>query len=188
MGFAISVITVNAEPISHEEFMKMYQPKIDKVNTEKLKPRKQLDLGILMLDVFCFDGKIRVLKFSDQNLVACVNPESAQKLVERGWGITKNEGMFTGSSHGTECGNALTIILKEKAVPTSTIIYKIRKIMQEFAEILLWQPIFVEKESMESLALQITGSYNLSEQIKLKDTLREIPGVLSIGLKQGGCV
>ena len=181
-------MTANAEPISQEEFMKTYQPKIDKVIAEKLSPRKQLELGILMLDVFCFDDKIRILKFSDQNLVACVNRESVQQLVVRGWGITKNEGMFTGSSHGTECDNTLTISFKEKAVPTSTIIYKIRKVMQEFAEILVWQPISVEKENAPTIVLGITGVYNQAEEIQLKDTIRTIPGVLGIELVQKGCV
>ena len=190
MIFTVSIMTANAEPMSHEDFMKMYQPKIDKVKAEKLNPRKQLDLGILMLDVFCFDGKIRILKFSDQNLVACVNPESVQKLVMRGWGITKNEGMFTGSSHGTECDNTLTISFQEKAPPASTIIYKIRKAMMlEFAEILLWQPISVGKESTDTtMVLGITGAYDMVEETKLKDTIRTSPGVLDIELKQNGCV
>lgn len=183
-------MTANAEPISQEEFMKIYQPKIDKVITEKLSPRKQLELGILMLDVFCFDDKIRILKFSDQNLVACVNRESVQQLVDRGWGITKNEDMFTeNSSHGTECGNTLTISFKDKAAPASTIIHKIRKVMNEFAEILLWQPITIISESTPTeWVLNIRGSYNLQEQIKLKDTIRTIPGVLSIELVQNGCI
>ena len=190
MIFTLSIMTANAEPISQEEFMKMYQPKIDKVKAEKLKPRKQLDLGILMLDVFCFDGKIRVLKFSDSNLVACVNPESVQKLVMRGWGITKNEGMFTGSSHGTECTNTLNISFQEKAPPASTIIYKIRKVlMLQIGEILLWQPIFVANESTDTtIVLKITGAYDMGEETKLKDEIRTIPGVLDIDLTQNGCV
>ena len=178
----------NAEPIPYEEFIKWYQPKIDKATLERLNPIEQLDLGIYMLDTICFDGKIKVLKFSDHNLVACVNPQSAQKLVERGWGITKNESMFTGSSHGTECGNGLTISFKDKKPPVSSIIYKIRNVMMEFDEILLWQPITVVQETNDSIILGITGAYNLTEEIKLKDTIRKIPDVLDVKLEQGGCI
>ena len=61
--------------------------------------------------------------------------------------------------------------------------------MLEFAEILLWQPISVGKESTDTnIVLGITGVYNLSEEAKLKDTIRTSPGVLDIELTQKGCV
>src|SRR5690242_17544672 len=45
---------------------------------------------IAVSDVFCKQGFVLVIKKSD-NSPACVNPDTAQKLVERGWGVLKEQ-------------------------------------------------------------------------------------------------
>ncbi len=55
------------------------------INAKNLSsPLKQLKLGILIQDIKCQEGLILVKKAT--NSVACVKPQTAQKLVERGWG------------------------------------------------------------------------------------------------------
>jgi len=46
----------------------------------------QLSVGVLPKNIFCPYGSILMKKLSD-NPPACVTPLTAQKLVERGWGM-----------------------------------------------------------------------------------------------------
>lgn len=50
-----------------------------------LPPRQQITTGILSQDVVCKEGLKLIFKSKD-NSPACVKPETADKLVERGWG------------------------------------------------------------------------------------------------------
>ena len=50
-------------------------------------PFKQIKNGILSHDVICKDGFVLIKKLSTNSL-ACVKPQTAQKLVKRGWGTT----------------------------------------------------------------------------------------------------
>lgn len=49
-------------------------------------PLKQFSQGVEPLDIVCPDDLVLILKNSNQH-PACVKPISAQKLIERGWGI-----------------------------------------------------------------------------------------------------
>ncbi len=51
-----------------------------------LPPRKQSEMGTSFDQVKCLDGFVLMKKKSD-NSPACLKPQSAQKLVERGWGV-----------------------------------------------------------------------------------------------------
>ncbi|MCH9657317.1 hypothetical protein K0U27_01255 [archaeon] len=54
----------HAEPVSHKEFMKTHQSKLDLVQDENLSPIKQSAIGILFNDIFCHGDKIHVLKLT----------------------------------------------------------------------------------------------------------------------------
>jgi len=54
-----------------------------------LSPKKQIAYGSSLENVVCFEGLELMKKLSD-NSPACVKPQTAQKLVERGWGIIIN--------------------------------------------------------------------------------------------------
>ena len=47
-------------------------------------PTKQMDAGVLPIKVLCNEGKERLIKTSDGSAV-CVSPETAERLIERGW-------------------------------------------------------------------------------------------------------
>ena len=87
-----------AEPVSHEEFIKTYQPKLDRIHDENLPPTKQSEIGILFNDIFCNENKIHVLKLTGEDYIACVTPESAQKLVERGWDLMHRDDPHKGTA------------------------------------------------------------------------------------------
>ena len=115
MIFVLS-IQAFAEPISQEEFMKTYQPKLDRAQQENLPPIKQSKIGILFNDIFCNDNKIHVLKLTGENYIACVTPESASKLVERSWGLMHTDNPIDGMS-GAECINWWIIHHKDNSAP-----------------------------------------------------------------------
>ncbi len=68
-------------------------------------PLKQFKSGILANDVKCIDGYTLIIKTEDGS-PACVKPETAQKLVARGWGVitgsTVQLGVINQTSQMTE--------------------------------------------------------------------------------------
>ena len=50
-----------------------------------LSPRKQIANGVLSEDIVCSDGFVSIQR-SPANSPVCVTPETAKKLVDRGWG------------------------------------------------------------------------------------------------------
>src|SRR3989442_270205 len=53
-------------------------------------PREQIANGVLPEKIECSTGSVLIKKKS-ANFVACVKPQTAQKLVERGWGLPMNQ-------------------------------------------------------------------------------------------------
>ena len=53
-----------------------------------LSPKKQLEFGVTPVDIICKEGLELIFKYADSS-PACVTPETAEKLIERGW--TSNE-------------------------------------------------------------------------------------------------
>src|SRR5438445_13676176 len=49
-------------------------------------PLKQFKFGIPLPNIFCKSGLVLVFKISEST-PTCVKPDTAQKLVERGWGV-----------------------------------------------------------------------------------------------------
>ena len=48
------------------------------------------EYGINNNEIICENGFILIIKKSE-NFPACVKPDTAQKLVERGWGVLKEQ-------------------------------------------------------------------------------------------------
>ena len=51
-----------------------------------LPPLQQIRIGMEPEDIVCSESLVKIEKLSD-NSIACVKPSTAEKLVERGWGI-----------------------------------------------------------------------------------------------------
>lgn len=66
-------------------------PTLHHTYQNNISPRHQVTNGVLPDNVICYQGKI-LIKKSSTNSIACVKPQTAQKLVERGW-ITVNIGV-----------------------------------------------------------------------------------------------
>ena len=57
-----------------------------KIGDSSVSPLKQVNQGVLPTDVACKTGFELILKSNSGN-PACVTPETASKLVSKGWGI-----------------------------------------------------------------------------------------------------
>jgi len=63
------------------------------VSADIIPPKKQTSLGISSEDIVCESGLFKVIKIG-KNSVACVKPESAPKLVSKGWAQTFDESVL----------------------------------------------------------------------------------------------
>ncbi len=90
------------------EAYKEYLKKLDalKESTDKLPPRQQLAFGIRYYDVFCYNDFVLLFKWAS-NSQACVKPQSVDKLVERGWGVPKDQTLLL--VRITQCETAFAI-------------------------------------------------------------------------------
>ena len=70
-----------------EETLELAKRKIEAAEGEILSPRKQVAQGIAPEDVICKEGLELVFK-STNNSPACVNPQTVDKLIERGWALS----------------------------------------------------------------------------------------------------
>jgi len=66
---------------------------ITPVSADIIPPKKQASLGISSEDIVCESGLFKVIKLGN-NSVACVKPESAPKLVSKGWAQTFDESVL----------------------------------------------------------------------------------------------
>ena len=186
---AISMQHAFAEPQSYEDFMKTYQPILDRVYNEKLSPHKQIDIGLLMRDVVFFNNGIQVLQLSSQSHVACVDPDTAPILVQRGWGVVMYDETKYSDSHGSECGLNLIIHYYEIKPKHSELIYNLRYVMKDIQESLLWNPVIIEDNSdANAIIMHSVGSYSQNEITAITDSLNSVSGVNSVGVEYGGCV
>ena len=79
------------------EAWKEYQKQLKELqeSIDKPSPRQQIASGIRYIDVVCDNDFVLLFKWSG-NSQACVKPQSAEKLVERGWGVLKDQTIFFG--------------------------------------------------------------------------------------------
>ena len=185
---AISMPHAFAEPQSYEDFMKTYQPILDRVYNEKLSPHKQIDIGLLMRDVVCFDNGVQVLRLSSQSYVACVNPDTAPILVQRGWGVVMYDETKNPNNHASEC-SMFWYVQYDKITPKSSeLIYKLRYTLNTIQEYLLWYPVIVEDNHRFTITILSVGSYSADETKLISDSLNSVSGVESVEAILGGCV
>lgn len=183
-------VLINAEPISGEEFMKTYQPILDRVYSENLPPQKQLQIGMLMRDVVCFDdGKIRILKIASFNQVSCVSPETAQKLVDRGWGLMHREDPNTGKG-GSECTNWWIIHHDGTNKPSLSKLLKILRLTtNKFSdEYVVWSPIQFVQSTGKTITLESHGSFYPEQELMIKQNLNDIESVLGVEFEPRACI
>ena len=185
----VSSIQVFAEPVSHEEFMKTYQPILDRVQQENLPPTKQSEIGILFNDIFCIDNKIHVLKLTDENYIACVTPESATKLVERGWGLMHKDNSLEGM-RGAECINWWIIHHKDNDTPLeSSLIKTIRTTTSEFAnESVVWKPIKLVEHKGNTITISSYGNFQEIYLDQVIANLLNIKHVTDVEFKPRACI
>jgi hypothetical protein len=182
-------LTSFAEPQSYEDFMKTYQPILDRVYSEKLSPHKQTDIGLLMIDVVCFNNGIQVLKLSSQSHVACVNPDTASKLVQRGWGVVMYDETKYADGHGYECTLDWIIHYDDIKPKSSELIYNIRYAMKNIQESLLWHHVIIEDNSdTKTVIMHSVGNYSQEEIQKITDSLNSVSRVTSVGVEYGACI
>ena len=178
-----------AEPVSHEEFMKTYQPKLDRVQEDNLPPMKQSEIGIRFNDIFCHDDKIHVLKLTGENYIACVTPESAIQLVERGWGLMHKDDPYKGM-RGAECINWWMIHHDGDDVPLkSSLIKTIRMTTNEFAnELVVWKPIKLVEHKDNIITLSSHGNFHELYLDQVISNLLDVKHVTGVEFKPRACL
>lgn len=60
------------------------------IEKKLLSPREQIAYGTSLENITCPEGFVLMKKISD-NSPACVKPDTAQKLIERGWGVLNEQ-------------------------------------------------------------------------------------------------
>jgi len=95
-------IYYDAEAESGVEPQKTYQEYQNKLkelreSIDKPSPKQQISSGIKYIDVMCSNNFVLLFKWSS-NSMACVKPQSAEKLEKRGWGVPKDQTAFLGFS------------------------------------------------------------------------------------------
>lgn len=79
-------------------FLNMDSSPVDGMSMNMMSPRLQMAHGVLLQNVSCPSGLVLIKKLS-ANSVACVKPQIAQKLVERGWGTMNLSSIQTKTSY-----------------------------------------------------------------------------------------
>ena len=178
-----------AEPVSREEFMKTYQPKLDRVQDENLPPIKQSEIGIRFNDILCHDNKIHVLKLTGENYIACVTLASAEKLVERSWGIIHREDPHSGTA-GAECIKWWMIHHHDDSIPLkSSLIKTIRETTNEFAnESIVWKPIKLVEHKDNIITLSSYGNFREEYIDQVAANLLNIKHVTNIEFEPRACI
>lgn len=188
-GISFLLIPADAEPISQEEFLKTYQPILDRIQNEKLPPQKQLKLGILMRDVICPDDKVQILKIASSNQVSCVSSDTAQNLLKRGWGLVHRDDPNTGKG-GSECTNLWVIHHDGSNKPSiSKLQQTLRLTVNEFSnEYVVWSPITIVDAVGKTMTLQSHGSFYPEQESTILENLSKVENVLNVSFEPGRCI
>ena len=184
-------LTVVSLDSPHEIFYPQYEPKfyyyakIEENNFEIItsQPLKQFKAGIPLEKIICKEDFVLVKKKNGSP--ACVTPRTAQKLVERGWGVTPvNELTVEGFQDTYKVGEKINFTIKFKGpyscdVPSSTVKDKENKtIWKSPFMLLLCDPDITgygeskwKFGNLYSLILNQTGSYHM--EISYSDKMLE---------------
>jgi len=188
--FSISISSVVG--VSYGILPAGQQDKIEEIKSLEIKPspRRQIEIGIHPHQVFCNEGKILVLKWND-NTSACVYQQTAERLVDLGWGIVKNDDVFVGD---TECGSDFKVELQEvDQINKKKIIKSIRNVLSkiELPEIygkydIRWHYIFVDFSGEEnSYVVRILGEFNF-DSLEYQEITRVLEMMENVSLVKPG--
>lgn len=186
--FSLFVGLAYAEPaILTDKQFDAYQFKIDKTIAEKLAPAKQLDLGILQHDIICFDEKITILKLAAEFFIACVDPNTADTLVERNWGIVHKESQTEGSG-GSECIIYWTVYHNDD-VSSNTLIKSLRETTSKFAnDRVVWSPLEILEHNKQSTNISQHGLFSTEQIQTITENIESLEGVINLEHKTGPCL
>jgi len=206
------LLFINQQAFSAEEIeagqespkaLKEYQKQLTelKESIDKPPPRQQISSGIRYFDVICSNDFVLLFKWSG-NSPGCVKSQSVEKLVERGWGVPKDETMFLVMA--TQCETAFTIQYNDPSkYKESKIIRTVRDALSEtdwtpvFGDYTyLWQYIdFWNKPDNEGkTTVSVEGSYResgneLSKEgyMKIIEALQSMEGVSNVKIRTELC-
>ncbi len=77
--------STKSEPTQSELTSDQMLKQLEIIKSKHATPKQQMSMGLPIDEIVCFNNMILVKKLST-NSPACVKPQTAQKLVERGWG------------------------------------------------------------------------------------------------------
>jgi len=181
-------MSINAETDISEEYIKAYQSKLDRVIEEKLSPKKQIEIGINMIDVICFDNHVLVLKFSASSLVACTTPQTAQKLVDREWGLQQNTELMDETVADSQCKGTWKISYEKDKPLQSKIIKILRITIRDISESNLWLPIVITDAPNSNLLIELYGSFSENELRRITNSLESIENIVKAKFDTGYCL
>lgn len=150
------------------EYVTQYKKKIETINANDHKPppRHQINIGIFHKDVICNNNLVLVLKWSS-NKVACVKQETAEKLIERQWGVTRTLTYMAGISLRT-CYPIWDIIYDDiNHHSDSKIIKTVRFVLKEFYQE-PWMVVEVGDPSSWDNSVYVSIAACLDENIEIK--------------------
>jgi len=185
------------------EAWKEYQKQLTelKESIDKPTPRQQIANGIRYLDVVCSNDFVVLLKWSG-NSSACVKPQSVEKLIERGWGIPKDQTVFLGQL--SECETMFTIHYDDPSqYKESKIIKTIRDALSEvdltsiFGEYTYrWENIsfLTNLDNENNVVVSVEGLYDpkgnefeKEEYWKIIEALQSMEGVTNVEIWTALC-
>lgn len=161
----------NAVPLPDEIKIQEYKIKIAQATNERMSPKKQLEIGIKLFDIVCFNETIPILKLSE-NKVACVKSKTADNLMERYWGVVKSKELSYGPDYG--CFTGWSIHYDKIKPSNSTIILTIRNEIKVFSEEMLWQPIIISFSNENILFASLHGTFQISEISSITEALEKV--------------
>ena len=156
-----------------------YQEKLMHIQQMAIKPsvKEQMKEGIFAEDVMCNGNKVLVLKWTEDSS-ACVTKYMAKHLVERGWGITREQAVV-GSRWG--CAEYTQIYYNNVEHDHSKIIQTIRNTVKQFMhDDNVWTPIsIVHHENNDFIGSgRVISDSKLSDEIS--DALKMIRHVSNV--------
>jgi len=148
-------------------------------------PRQQIANGIKYIDIVCSNDFVLLFKWSS-NSMACVKPQSAEKLEKRGWGVPKDQTMFLGFS--SLCETGFTIHYQDISKYNES---KIIKTIRDALSKVDWSPVGGEykyrwdyisilnkPDNQRIVKISIEGSYSDSGNQLEKEDYKEITQAL----------
>lgn len=162
---------INAVPLYNNTEIQEYKVKLKQVTNEKIPPKKQLEIGIQMFDIVCFNETIPVLKLS-ANMVSCLTPHTAEKLMDRQWGLVKSKELLYGPDY--DCSTGWSITYDDVKPSNSTIIKALRNEIKKFSESALWQPIGISYSDENILFVSLHGAFQPNENSSITKALGKV--------------